>query len=135
MLKHYIPEVNAIVFVIDSIDVDRIDEAKEFLDKLMNQDYLKKPVLLVMANKQDLPNRISFEEISKKLEIDKYKNLKAKKVIPTSAITGLGLKESFDWILKELSLEEYKEPLDETVNDVNNIKNGIMSFFKSFRNS
>lgn len=111
LIRHYLPEAHAIIFVVDSYDKERIDEAREFLYKFISMDSFKSTVLLVMANKQDMPNVMTIEEIREKLEIDKYKELKAKNVIGTSAEQGLGLQESLDWIISTLSLEKYTLPL------------------------
>ena len=42
--------------MIDSNDRDRINEAQDELNRMLGEDELKDAVLLVFANKQDLPN-------------------------------------------------------------------------------
>merc|ERR1711981_1284307 len=54
--RHYYENANGIIFVIDSNDRDRMQEAKAELDNLLKEDELKDAVVLVFANKQDLPN-------------------------------------------------------------------------------
>ena len=44
-----------IIFVVDSNDRDRIVEAREELQRMLNEDELRDAILLVFANKQDLP--------------------------------------------------------------------------------
>ena len=44
-----------IIFVVDSNDRDRIVEAREELQRMLNEDELRDALLLVFANKQDLP--------------------------------------------------------------------------------
>ena len=60
----------------DSSDIDRIDRAKMELDIMLSHDVLNDAVLLVMANKQDLPNAMGVSDISKQLGLDKLKNRK-----------------------------------------------------------
>lgn len=43
-----------ILFVIDSADKDRIDEAQELLDELLQHNELLGTPIVVVANKQDL---------------------------------------------------------------------------------
>lgn len=47
-----------IIFVVDSNDRERIPEAREELQRMLNEDELRDALLLVFANKQDLPNAI-----------------------------------------------------------------------------
>ena len=58
----------------DSNDRDRIQEVKEEVWRMMAEDELKDALFLVMANKQDLPNAMSVEEITEKLEMNKIRN-------------------------------------------------------------
>lgn len=44
------------VFVVDSQDRERIDEARTELHKILNDREMKDALLLVFANKQDLPD-------------------------------------------------------------------------------
>lgn len=47
------------------------------------EDELKEAVLLVFANKQDLPNALSVGEITEKLGLNQYRN-KAVSILPGS---------------------------------------------------
>ena len=60
----------------DSNDRERINEAREELKKMLEEDELRDAVLLVFANKQDLPNAYSVAEVSQQLGLH---NLKARK--------------------------------------------------------
>lgn len=57
--RHYFQNTQGIIFVVDSNDRDRIVEAREELQRMLNEDELRDALLLVFANKQDLPVRIS----------------------------------------------------------------------------
>jgi len=56
--QNFYLEANAILFLIDSADVDRFEEAKEELDGILNNADLKDVPVLVLANKIDVP--VSF---------------------------------------------------------------------------
>jgi ADP-ribosylation factor protein 1 len=56
-----------IIFVVDSNDRERVAEAREELQRMLNEDELRDALLLVFANKQDLPNAMNASEITDKL--------------------------------------------------------------------
>ena len=60
--------------MIDSGDKERFEECKDELDRLLTDSELKDCAFLVMANKQDLPNVMSVEEIRDKLQLHKVKD-------------------------------------------------------------
>lgn len=55
--RHYFQNTQGIIFVVDSNDRDRVVEAREELQRMLNEDELRDALLLVFANKQDLPVR------------------------------------------------------------------------------
>lgn len=52
--EKYYSEANAVVFVVDSADVERLEEAKLAYDSACDNDGLKKVPVITLANKQDL---------------------------------------------------------------------------------
>ena len=56
--------LQGLIFVIDSNDRERIGEAREELNRMLNEDELREAVLLIFANKQDLPNAMNAAEIT-----------------------------------------------------------------------
>ena len=57
--RHYFQNTQGIIFVVDSNDRDRVVEAREELQRMLNEDELRDALLLVFANKQDLPVRLA----------------------------------------------------------------------------
>jgi ADP-ribosylation factor protein 6 len=53
--RHYYTGTQGLVFVVDSQDRERIDEAKQELHRILSDREMKECLLLVFANKQDLP--------------------------------------------------------------------------------
>lgn len=51
------------IFVVDSNDKDRVREAHDELHRMLAEDELQAAVVLVFANKQDLPNAMSVAEV------------------------------------------------------------------------
>lgn len=67
MLTADFQNTQGIIFVVDSNDRERISEAREELQRMLNEDELRDALLLVFANKQDLPNAMNAAEITDKL--------------------------------------------------------------------
>merc|ERR1712176_1594333 len=61
--RHYYQNTSGLIFMVDSNDRDRLDEARDEMHRMLNEDELKDAPLLVLANKQDLPNAMSTSEI------------------------------------------------------------------------
>ena len=99
--KHYYQNTDGLIFVIDSNDKDRIEDAAEELKKMLQEDELKDVVCLVMANKQDLNGALSPNEVTDKLGMNLLKG-RHWLVQGTSATTGQGLKEGLDWMAEVL---------------------------------
>ena len=95
--KHYYENTEAIIFVVDCGDVDRIDLATEELNKTLDEDCLKGAPLLIYANKQDLPGALSPNEVIDKMGLRKIKG-REWIVQGTSALDGKGLNEGLDWM-------------------------------------
>ncbi|XP_070762836.1 ADP-ribosylation factor 4-like isoform X2 [Enoplosus armatus] len=91
-----------LIFVVDSNDRERVQESCEELTKMLSEDELKDAVLLVFANKQDLPNALSVSELQEKLNLHSLRG-KSWHIESTCATQGTGLYEGLDWLSKELS--------------------------------
>ena len=82
-------------------DYDNDDEctAKKELDLLLLEEGSKGIPLLIFANKQDLPNALTVNEVTERLELNKISESDRKWHIQSSiATTGDGLYEGFDWL-------------------------------------
>ena len=58
----------------DSNDRERAVEARDELHRMLAEDELREAVLLVFANKQDLPNAMNAAEITDKLGLHSMRN-------------------------------------------------------------
>jgi len=95
--RHYFQNTQGLIFVVDSNDKERIKEAYEELNKMMNEDELRDAAVLVFANKQDLPNAMSVAEITDKLGLNSVRNRKWY-IQSACATSGDGLYEGLDWM-------------------------------------
>ncbi|KTW31428.1 hypothetical protein T552_00072 [Pneumocystis carinii B80] len=91
----------AIIYVIDSTDIQRLSATTKELNAILNEKELSNIDLLVFANKQDAPNALNVEEISETLNLVDMKE-RNWTIIPTSAITGEGLNEGLDWLVNSI---------------------------------
>src|SRR3954467_12409293 len=65
--RHYYAGTQALIFVVDSSDRERVEEARQELMRIINDREMKDAILLVFANKNDLPNVMDTAEITEKL--------------------------------------------------------------------
>ena len=54
--RHYYTGTQGLIFVVDCADRDRIDEARQELHRIINDREMKDAIILIYANKQDLPD-------------------------------------------------------------------------------
>lgn len=59
--RHYYSGTQAIIFVVDSNDRDRMEDARKELKRVMDEGEVKEALLLVFANKQDIAGGESRE--------------------------------------------------------------------------
>ena len=95
---HYFPGTDAVIFVIDSNDNNRIEEAKRELYGVMSHDELRDCPLLIYANKQDLPNSLSPSDLVEKLDLSSKMRHREWHCQGAVAVSGQGLYEGLDWL-------------------------------------
>ncbi|KAH7574004.1 hypothetical protein JRO89_XS03G0238300 [Xanthoceras sorbifolium] len=118
----YFPNTQAVIYVVDSSDTDRILVAKEEFHAILEEEELKGAVVLVFANKQvtitslvfsmiydlenpgisvDLPGALDDAAVTEALELHKIKN-RQWAIFKTCATKGEGLFEGLDWLSNTL---------------------------------
>merc|ERR1711937_35517 len=100
--RHYYTNTQGLIFVVDSNDRERIEENREELHKMLAEEELKDAVLLVYANKQDLPGAMSCPEITDKLGLHTIRG-RTWFIQATCALRGDGLVEGLDWLSKHVT--------------------------------
>jgi len=100
--RHYYQNTQGVIFVVDSNDRDRVGEARDELHRMLNEDELRESILLVFANKQDLPNAMNAAEITDKLGLHSLRQ-RNWYIQSTCATTGDGLYEGLDWLSSALA--------------------------------
>ena len=97
MWQYYFENNDAVVFIVDSSDRERLTEAREELESVLGDDRLRDTMLLILANKQDMPGACSVAELTEKLELQKLRQ-RQWFVQGTCATNGDGLVEGFTWL-------------------------------------
>ncbi|CAI9723719.1 ADP-ribosylation factor 1 [Octopus vulgaris] len=92
----YYSNTDAVIFVVDSMDRERIEISKRELMSMLEEEELKKAVLMIFANKQDIEGAMTVSEVSTALGLHALKNWKHQ-ILKTSAINGVGLEEGMEW--------------------------------------
>jgi len=100
--RHYYQNTQGLIFVVDSNDRDRVDNARDELHRMLNEDELRESILLVFANKQDLPNAMSAAEMTDKLGLNGLRH-RQWYIQACCATTGDGLYEGLDWLSATLT--------------------------------
>ena len=93
----YYTNTAAVIFVIDSTDIERLQMASDELAAMLNEDELKDAGLLVFANKQDQPGAKGAGEISQALNLGELRD-RNWSIVACSAIDGSGIDEGMDWL-------------------------------------
>ena len=62
--RHYYTGTQGLIFVVDCADRDRIEEARQELHRIINDREMRDAVILIFANKQDLPQGSCFYPIN-----------------------------------------------------------------------
>ncbi|KAF3839610.1 hypothetical protein F7725_018327 [Dissostichus mawsoni] len=107
--KSYTRCTDGIIFVVDSVDAERMEEAKTELHKIAKTSENQGVPLLVVANKQDLRHSLGLAEIEKLLALKELGPATPWHLQPTCAIIGDGLREGldrlYDMILKRRKVQ------------------------------
>ena len=83
--------------MVDSNDRDRVVEAREELQRMLNEDELRDALLLVFANKQDIPGALGADAVSDALGLAGAEKNRQWSVHGACATEGKGLFEGLDW--------------------------------------
>ncbi|EFA78929.1 ARF-like protein [Heterostelium album PN500] len=116
----YYTSIHAVIYVVDSADLERLDESKTELERIISHHDLKDVPLLLFFNKQDLPDaqRIDilstmFKSVTNNMKdnTDVSRNIQLQ---PLIAHTGQGLNEGLSWLVDNLKKNARAVELDPT---------------------
>jgi small GTP-binding protein len=97
----YYMNTDAIVYVIDSHDDENFEESKAQFHKLLSHPNLKSTVILIFANKQDLPGAKTVDKLIHDYEFDKIQS-HIWHIQSCSALKGEGMITGIKWLSEQL---------------------------------
>lgn len=114
--RNYYEKTDGLVWVVDSVDVVRLEDCRKELQELLMEERVAGATLLVLANKQDIEGgcchvketvrllavgALTVEEVTEFLGLEALKK-RHWKAVACSAVAGSGLVEGFDWIVSDV---------------------------------
>jgi small GTP-binding protein len=99
--QHYLSGNHAVIYIIDSADVNRHSDALEELAKIHQAPDVSSVPYLILANKQDLPGAYTAEQIDRMIKVI-FKQHQVYKVFPIIATENEGIIEGLLWLYDEL---------------------------------
>ncbi|CAJ0919858.1 unnamed protein product, partial [Mesorhabditis belari] len=97
----YYANTDAIIYVVDSADRDRVGISRQELVSMLQEDELQGAILAVLANKQDVPGCLTPAEVHKALGLEALRD-RTFQIFKTSATKGDGLDEAMEWLSNAL---------------------------------
>jgi len=112
----YYAESHGIIYIIDSADKDRLNESKLAYDKMLESEHLKTVPLLILVNKQDIEGCLSVLDVKKVFHDASLKiGSRDCMIRPVSALTGQGVNEGIEWMVKCVERNPYRPPRQNAV--------------------
>ncbi|KAB5523011.1 ADP-ribosylation factor family-domain-containing protein [Coniochaeta sp. 2T2.1] len=98
--RNYFEKTDALIWVVDATDRLRMDDCKEELHGLLQEERLSGASLLVFANKSDVTGCMTSEEILHALQLKAIKTHRWN-ILQCSGITGENLEEGLAWVVED----------------------------------
>lgn len=108
--EKYYDEAHAVIYVVDAACTSRFEDSKSALEKVLQHEDLQGAPVLILANKQDLEEAVSTDELSQYLDIKKLDE-RDYKFQAVSAFDGLGIKEGVNWLVDAMERSKRTEML------------------------
>ncbi|KAF8677146.1 hypothetical protein GQ55_1G023000 [Panicum hallii var. hallii] len=99
--KMYLSNSDALIYVVDSLDRERIGDARQEFQTIIKDPLMANSIILVFANKQDLRGAMSTDEVSEGLGLHDLRN-RIWHIQGTCALRGEGLYDGLDWLASTL---------------------------------
>ncbi|KAK5631919.1 hypothetical protein RRF57_007633 [Xylaria bambusicola] len=98
--RNYFEKTDALIWVVDATDRLRIDDCRDELHGLLQEERLSGASLLVFANKTDVQGCMDETEILQGLQLKAIRSHRWH-VLRCSAITGENLREGLAWVVED----------------------------------
>ena len=81
LYRHFYPLMDAVLFMVDSADGERLETAGDEFRRLAEEDELQAVPLAVLANKQDLPAVASLPTVADALGLEQARRHRCKSAL------------------------------------------------------
>lgn len=98
--KNYFEKTDTLIWVVDATDRERMDDCRQELAGLLQEERLSGASLLVFKNKSDVPGAMAEDEVCERLRLEAIKTHKWH-IMPCSAMTGMNLQEGLEWVVQD----------------------------------
>lgn len=106
--RNYFESTDGLIWVVDSNDIGRLQDCKEELHSLLNEERLAGASLLIFLNKVDIHTALTVEKIEAILDIDTIRQGRRHvHLCPCSAKSGEGLLNGIEWLVQDVSSRMY----------------------------
>jgi len=104
--KHYYPEIDAVVWVVDCAVQGRFAESKAALATALKDASMSRDCpMLIAANKSDISGAKSEEEVKKALDLESLLKGRVWAIKRTSSKGGDGISDAFKWLSAEVKAD------------------------------
>ncbi|XP_005721350.1 ADP-ribosylation factor-like protein 14 [Pundamilia nyererei] len=114
---NFYQNAGAIVFVVDSADQERLNEAQRELERTLRNDELRGRPLILLANKQDVDGALNVTEMKDRFNMRKICQERDCFVQPCSASTGFGVEEAFKRVVQVVKLPSEPGAVKDNIKD------------------
>ncbi|CAE6487270.1 unnamed protein product [Rhizoctonia solani] len=115
--RNYFEQTDVLVWVVDSGDRLRMENCREELHALLQEQRLAGASLLVFANKQDIMGSMSDAEIKEALDLPSIRSHHWK-IQPCSAVTGENVQAGLEWAVSDVAKRVYWGVIEEKAPNV-----------------
>ena len=97
--KHYYENTDALIYVVDSNDIERIYESGTELMKIRSHEDFPDIPILILANKQDQPYAATPTQVKRGMRLDN--ETRPWRIAGTVIKDNEGVYEPLEWLLKQ----------------------------------
>jgi len=101
--NEYSAEADGIIFLVDSADQSRFDEAAQEIRALIDNEAMSETPILILGNKIDLPESVGEGELCNRMGLDGFQGRASPHAIyMCSLVKKQGYKEGIQWLSQHI---------------------------------
>ena len=105
--KYYFSSTEGVIFIVDANRTDRFPDVKEELYNILNDENAGRIPILVYANKQDLPDSVTSDQLAEQLDCYETSRTNKDSLIhfqdcQCNTDDSSGLRDGFEWLTNKI---------------------------------